>query len=337
MDNTSALIERNADLFAGRRVLLAGFADTAVLSAAPADWQLWGWDYADCQAFTRSLGESAVCFSHLVPALEALDAAILLMPKAMERAAYALAQLAPLLGSGKPLYLIGENKGGIKRAASLLQAHGQTPVKLDAARHCQLWQVQVESPATFQLDQWQQCNLIELADQHIDLISLPGVFSHGRLDEGSALLLQVPATLPTGRVLDFGCGAGVLSVALARRNPQCHFELLDVDALALWSAQQTLERNGVNARVLASDGLQAVHGMYAAVVSNPPFHTGLRMDTGIAERFFEGIGKHLLSGGELRLVANGFLRYPPLIEAHVGPCRVLLENSRFRVYSALAG
>jgi 16S rRNA (guanine1207-N2)-methyltransferase len=38
----------------------------------------------------------------------------------------------------------------------------------------------------------------------------------------------------------------------------------------------------------------------------------------------------------LRIVANGFLRYPPLIEEHIGPCQVLRENNRFKVYSAVA-
>lgn len=170
----------------------------------------------------------------------------------------------------------------------------------------------------------------------MQLVSLPGVFSHGRLDEGSALLLEETAPLPAGKALDFGCGAGVLSVVLARRNPDSRFELVDIDALALHCARETLQRNGIEAQVYPSNGLSDVHGRYAAVVSNPPFHTGVRHDTSIAERFFSGISRNLLPGGELRIVANGFLRYPPLIESHIGACRVLRENSRFKVYTAVA-
>ncbi|MDI9799658.1 methyltransferase, partial [Pseudomonas aeruginosa] len=44
--------------------------------------------------------------------------------------------------------------------------------------------------------------------------------------------------------------------------------------------------------------------------------------------------EHLAPGGELRLVANSFLKYPPLIERHLGPCRTLAEGDGFRIYSA---
>ncbi len=44
--------------------------------------------------------------------------------------------------------------------------------------------------------------------------------------------------------------------------------------------------------------------------------------------------RHLRPGGELRLVANSFLRYPPLIEAAFGNCRTLAERDGFKVYSA---
>ena len=162
------------------------------------------------------------------------------------------------------------------------------------------------------------------------------MFSHGRLDEGSELLLAEQQALPAGRVLDFGCGSGVLSLVMARRNPGCRFELVDIDALAIYCARQSLALNGVAAEVHASDGLSDVHGRFAAVISNPPFHTGIRQDTSIAERFFEQVTRNLQPGGELRIVANGFLRSPPLIEEHIGPCQVLRENNRFKVYSAVA-
>jgi 16S rRNA (guanine1207-N2)-methyltransferase len=42
----------------------------------------------------------------------------------------------------------------------------------------------------------------------------------------------------------------------------------------------------------------------------------------------------LIKGGELRLVANSFLKYPPLIERHLGPCRTLADADGFRIYSA---
>ena len=337
MDNTSQIIERSSELFANKRMLLVNPVADGLTSALPADWYVWTWDYAVWLGLNGQLDEEHLSFSHLCPEIEELDGAILVMPKALERAEYALAQIAPLLKAGCPLYLVGEKKGGISRAEKLTAPYGDNAEKLDSARHCQLWRMPVNGQAApFRLADWLREFTVELHDQKIDLISLPGVFSHGRLDEGSELLLEEPAELPAGRVLDFGCGAGVLSVALGRRNPETRFELVDVDALALYCASETLKRNNIDAEVYPSDGLSNVHGRFAGVVSNPPFHSGIRHDTSIAERFFEQVTRNLLPRGVLRIVANGFLKYPALVEAHIGPCQVLRENNRFKVYSATA-
>lgn len=337
MDNTSQILQRSTELFAGQRLLLVNPAADDLCRELPADWHVWTWDYSVYLGLRNRLDDYQLTFSHLCPAVEELDAAILVMPKAIERAEYALAQMAPLLAGGCPLYLVGEKKGGITRAEKLLARYGEAAEKLDSARHCQLWRTPVHGEtATFSLQDWQKDLTLDFADQQVELVSLPGVFSHGRLDEGSELLLEEQAPLPAGKVLDFGCGAGVLATVLSRRNPLARFELVDIDALALYCAAQTLERNGVQAEVYPSDGLSDVHGRYAAVVSNPPFHTGIRHDTSIAERFFKNVTRNLLPGGELRIVANGFLKYPPLIEAHIGPCQVVRENNRFKVYSAVA-
>ncbi|MFA5678123.1 MAG: class I SAM-dependent methyltransferase [Pseudomonas sp.] len=337
MDNTSQILQRSAELFADQRLLLVNPPADGLTRELPADWHVWTWDYSVFLGLRGKLPEQQLSFSHLCPTIENLQGAILVMPKAIERAEYALAQMAPQLGADCPLYLVGEKKGGITRAEKLLAGLGDGAEKLDSARHCQLWRTRVTGDApAFSLTAWQQDVVLDLADQQVQLLSLPGVFSHGRLDEGSALLLDEMAPLPGGKVLDFGCGAGVLSVVLARRNPDCRFELVDVDALALYCARQSLQLNQVQADVYPSDGLSDVHGRYAAVVSNPPFHTGVRHDTSIAERFFSQVTRNLVPRGELRIVANGFLRYPPLIEAHIGPCQVLRENNRFKVYSAVA-
>lgn len=337
MDNTSQILQRSTELFAGQRLLLVNPVADELTRELPADWHVWTWDYSAFLGLRSKLPEHQLSFSHLCPAVEDLEGAILVMPKAIERAGYALAQITPLLAAGCPLYVVGEKKGGITRAEKLLAGLGDGAEKLDSARHCQLWRTRVKGNApAFNVADWQQDVTLDFADQQVQLLSLPGVFSHGRLDEGSALLLEELAPLPAGKVLDFGCGAGVLSVVLGRRNPGSRFELVDIDALALHCARETLQRNGVEGQVYPSSGLSDVHGRFAAVVSNPPFHTGVRHDTSIAERFFSGVTRNLLPGGELRIVANGFLRYPPLIEAHIGRCQVLRENSRFKVYSAVA-
>ena len=75
-------------------------------------------------------------------------------------------------------------------------------------------------------------------------MALPGVFSADGLDLGSQMLL---ASLPPmqGKLLDFGCGAGVIGSILAKRNPALTVNMVDINALALESSRRTLAVNGL--------------------------------------------------------------------------------------------
>ncbi|HCP20107.1 MAG TPA: 16S rRNA methyltransferase, partial [Marinobacter hydrocarbonoclasticus] len=70
------------------------------------------------------------------------------------------------------------------------------------------------------------------------------------------------------------------------------------------------------------------------VISNPPFHTGVKTDTSMTEQFLAQVAAHLAHGGELRLVANSFLPYEALIRQHIGPVEKLAQDRRFTVYRA---
>src|SRR5579863_10444963 len=68
--------------------------------------------------------------------------------------------------------------------------------------------------------------------------------SHG-LDPGTSLLIEATDPRPTDRVLDLGCGWGAVGVAAARRAPQGHVVLTDVNRRAVQLARSNLERNRV--------------------------------------------------------------------------------------------
>ena len=329
MDPRSEVLLRQAELFQGN-LLLAGLPADNLLGQWPKA-RGWSWhagDFARLEA--RFAGRSQ--FGTQPPAHD-FTSAVLFLPKSRELTDYLLQALAARL-AGRELYLVGEKRGGIERAAKQLATFGK-PRKLDSARHCQLWQVKVDNtPVTPELHALAQRFELLLADGPLQIISLPGVFSHGRLDRGSALLLEQLDGLPQGHLLDFGCGAGVLGATLKRRYPQSRVSMLDVDAFAVESSRLTLSANGLEAEVIAGDGIGAAPMGLAAIVSNPPFHTGVHTDYQASEQLLRQAARHLDKGGELRLVANSFLRYPPLIEQHLGTCRTLSEADGFRIYSA---
>ena len=123
-----------------------------------------------------------------------------------------------------------------------------------------------------------------------------GVFSRGEVDEGSALLLN---SLPElrGRVLDLGCGAGVIGISVARAWP-IELTMSDVNERALSLARGNLDRNGVSGTVVESDGFSAIEGTFDTILTNPPIRAG----KAVIYRLFAEAKEHLAVGGALYLV-----------------------------------
>ena len=332
MDPRSEVLLRQAESFGGS-LLAAGLPADDLLGHLPAA-QGWSWHAGD-QAILEARFTGR-CHYGVSPPSGNFEAAVLFLPKSRELTDYLLNALAAQL-AGRELFLVGEKRAGIERAAKQLAAFGK-PRKLDSARHCQLWQVRVDqAPAAPCLDSLAQRYELPLSDGPLTVVSLPGVFSHGRLDVGSALLLQHLDALPTGHMLDFGCGAGVLGAALKRRYPDSRVTLLDVDAFAVASSRLTLAANTLEAEVVAADGIDAAPDELSVILSNPPFHQGVHTHYQATEHLLRQAGKHLAQGGQLRLVANSFLKYPPLIEQHLGPCQTVAQGNGFRIYRADKG
>lgn len=326
MDPRSEVLLRQVTHFTGK-ILLVGLANDGLLNLLP-DSKAWVWLANDAQALTSQYAER-IHFSTTAPS-EKFTSVVLFLPKSKELTNYLLQALMACLETNGLLYLVGEKKAGIERAAKQLAPYGK-PVKLDSARHCQLWQVQPNIPAT-------PANLLSFAQtypvQGLTITSLAGVFSHGRLDKGTELLLQHLDHLPIGKILDFGCGAGVIGCLIKKQYPKSQLYLQDVDAFAIASSELTLAQNNLIATTLLADGISNAPQGLSAIISNPPFHQGVQTHYQTTEQLLQEASHHLLIGGELRLIANSFLKYQPLIYNSFGNCQVLAESNGFKIYSA---
>lgn len=242
---------------------------------------------------------------------------------------YILQQLSEL-GTDKPVWLAGEKRGGITALVNKLPAFFQPPVKLASGNHCQLFQTAVacSQPAS-ELSAYQHSVAVNLSDQQFCLHSLPGVFSRGRLDPATELLLEtLPKQLPEP-IFDFACGNGVIAATLQQRQ-QPQLAVSDVNPMAIKAAQINLA--DARCEFFCSDGIPEALPQQACIISNPPFHSGLKTDYQIARRFINQAYHKLLPGGSLYLVANNFLPWPDAIKATFGHCQTLASNNKFSVY-----
>jgi 16S rRNA (guanine1207-N2)-methyltransferase len=114
-----------------------------------------------------------------------------------------------------------------------------------------------------------------LPDVYLELATDAGVFSPGRLDPGTRLLLeQAPAPPARGDVLDLGCGYGPVACVLAARSPGATVWAVDVN-------ERALELCARNARAAGLDNLRCVRpgdpslpDRFAGIWSNPPVRIG---------------------------------------------------------------
>ena len=88
--------------------------------------------------------------------------------------------------------------------------------------------------------------------------------------------------------------------------------LTDVSALAVYCSALTLAENGLAATLYAADGLHGFTQKVQHIVTNPPFHTGIKTDYTITKRCFR-CKASLSRGGTMQMVANRFLPYPGLL------------------------
>ncbi|GAB2797433.1 16S rRNA (guanine(1207)-N(2))-methyltransferase RsmC [Halomonas shantousis] len=293
-----------------------------------AQGRVWSADFGVCEAWRL---RNQPVHGSLAPELGAPPGAVLFWPKSHALGEWWLLALCTHLPEGTRLQVVGENQGGIKRAPKTLASLGLEACKLDSARRCTLFETRTRPVATQPESSWTH---FEAAG--VTLASHPGVFGHGKLDEGTRLLLeQLPDVLGGAprSVLDVGCGDGVISVNLALRGQQ--MTATDVSAFACEATRRSLALNGLAGTVCQGDVYSATSAVFDAIVSNPPFHQERAIDYGPAGRLIREAPAHLESGGSLTLVANAFLPYPDLLEAAFGGFRILADNRRFRVYHAV--
>ncbi|MCI4371229.1 MAG: class I SAM-dependent methyltransferase [Thermoplasmata archaeon] len=129
-----------------------------------------------------------------------------------------------------------------------------------------------------------------------------GVFSGGRLDRGTELLLAALEVRPRESLLDLGCGYGAIGIIAARLSEGGHVILTDVNERAVALARANLTKNKIaNAEVRQGDLYEPVDGIaFDHIACNPPIRAG----RAVLDRIVAEAPRHLRDGGSLWLVVR---------------------------------
>jgi 16S rRNA (guanine1207-N2)-methyltransferase len=273
---------------------------------------------------------------------EKQNAVIMELPKGRKQARRLLVEAFGLLAAGGALYLAGANDQGvqsvIKDAGALFNTKPAILGYKKGRRVARLVKTNQDGPKPEWAGEpgiapatWLEYS-VEVLGERIKLRSLPGVFSHGKLDEGTALLLEALLPVPASNVLDFGCGDGIVGIFLARKGA-LNVDLVDSSLASVASASENLRINHIgSATVIPSDVLEAVNERrYSLIASNPPFHSGKEVDYLVAETFIQHAHELLEPEARLVLVANIFIRYERLMKKHFRRVEIIRQTNRYHV------
>jgi 16S rRNA G1207 methylase RsmC len=140
--------------------------------------------------------------------------------------------------------------------------------------------------------------------KNFDLIfkSASGIFSATEIDSASKLLIE-KAEIPThSRILDLGCGYGMIGIVAAKSCPTCYVILTDINKRAVKLAKENILLNRVgNAEARQGDIYESVQdGKFDVILLNPPMAAG----RDIVLRMITKAPDYLNKYGSLQIVAN---------------------------------
>jgi 23S rRNA (guanine1835-N2)-methyltransferase len=171
------------------------------------------------------------------------------------------------------------------------------------------------------------------------VVNHAGVFCADRLDIGTRFFLRhLPEGRGARRVVDLGCGNGVVGTAVAVADPAAEVLFVDESFQAVASAEATYRANGVpgHAEFRVGDGLAGVpDASVDLVLNNPPFHSHQATTDTTAWRMFTGARRVLRPGGELWVIGNRHLGYHVKLRKVFGNSRLVASDPKFVVLKAV--
>jgi 16S rRNA G1207 methylase RsmC len=191
--------------------------------------------------------------------------------------------------------------------------------------------------------------LLELSDFDLTLFNTPHVFSSGKLDIGSRFFLNnFPNLAGCEKLIDLGCGNGVLGLMALKQNPQVDVTFVDESYHAICAAKASVNfLLGNKAPKLPGENddervhFQVNHCLdgYPAnsvdtILCNPPFHQQQAVGTRIARQMFRESAQVLRPGGSLYVIGNRHLNYHIELKKQFRQVSVKASDRKFVIYAA---
>lgn len=177
----------------------------------------------------------------------------------------------------------------------------------------------------------------EIKNEKFEFLTDNGVFSKTKVDFGTDVMLRTflneNKKLENIRILDIGCGYGVVSVVLKRFFEKAKILSTDVNERALELTKENIQKNNRtdDFEVRKSFVFDNISENFDVILSNPPIRAGKQVIFEIYEKSFF----HLNKNGEFYCVIqtkHGAKSTKKKLEELFGNCTTLVIEDGYRIF-----
>lgn len=164
-----------------------------------------------------------------------------------------------------------------------------------------------------------------------EFYTAPGIFSKEKIDRGTLILAENIAMDKNSKILDIGCGIGILGIFAAKLF-DADVVMSDINKRAVMLARKNSELNGVKAQIYHGNLYEKIsQDDFDVILSNPPQSAGKKLCFELIEKSRE----HLKNNGSLQLVARhnkGGKALSEKMKGVFGNVRVVAKKAGYWVY-----
>jgi|SRR3989344_4902290 len=168
-----------------------------------------------------------------------------------------------------------------------------------------------------------------------------------------SFLLATYASSCSGKILEIGCGTGIVSLSAALASPANSVLAVDINAEAVECAKRNAVANSIsNCRFQQGNMFTSIPDTekFDCILFNPPYLPTTREEklkledenstydggeSGLEtfKQFAEQVSEHLAEGGKVAVIAtslnDGMKKTLELLQTHVGAAQILAEDAFF--------
>jgi 16S RNA G1207 methylase RsmC len=143
---------------------------------------------------------------------------------------------------------------------------------------------------------------VNIKGSELEIETSEKCFSPRRVDAGTLAMLSCIEFEKGQKVLDLGCGYGVIGITAARFTGAASVYMVDIDQEAVFCSARNAQSNGVDdVHIIQGDGFEALlETGFDLILCNPPYHA----DFSVAKRFIEKGFNRLKIGGRMFMVTK---------------------------------